>query len=47
MAQKLGVSVEYLLQTSMEEKLARLDEEFLAASSYILEKNKDLYQRLA
>lgn len=46
-AQKLGVTVEALLQASVEEKLARLDEDFLAATSYILEKNKELYQRLA
>lgn len=46
-AQKLGVSVEVLLQASVEEKLARLDEDFLSATAYILEKNSELYQRLA
>jgi hypothetical protein len=46
-AQRLGVTVEDLLQASVEEKLARLDEDFLSATSYILEKNKELYQRLA
>lgn len=46
-AQKLGVSVEVLLQASVEEKLARLDEDFLAAANYVLEKNSELYQRLA
>jgi hypothetical protein len=46
-AHKLGVSVEVLLQASVEEKLARLDEDFLAAANYVLEKNSELYQRLA
>lgn len=46
-AKKLGVSVEALLQASVEEKLARLDEDFLSATAYILEKNSELYQRLA
>jgi hypothetical protein len=41
------VSLEYLLQISVGEKLARLEEDFLAAAKYVLEKNKDLYQRLA
>ncbi|MDX2032726.1 MAG: DNA-binding protein [Blastocatellia bacterium] len=46
-AQKLGVSVEALLQASVEEKLARLDDDFLSATAYILEKNSELYHRLA
>ncbi len=46
-AQRLGVTLEYLLQTSVEEKLARLDEGFLFAAKYVLEKNAELYQRLA
>ncbi len=46
-AQRLGVSLEYLLQISVEEKLARLEEDFLAAANYVLDKNKELYQRLA
>ena len=46
-AQRLGVTVEDLLQTSVEEKLARLDEEFLSATAYILDKNAELYRRLA
>jgi predicted DNA-binding protein len=46
-AQKLGVPVEVLLQASVEEKLARLEEDFLAAATYVLEKNAELYRRLA
>jgi hypothetical protein len=46
-ANKLGVTVEELLQAIVEEKLARLDEDFLSATNYILEKNKELYRRLA
>jgi hypothetical protein len=46
-AQRLGVSLEDLLKISVEEKLARIEEDFLAAADYILDKNKELYQRLA
>ena len=34
-AQRLGVSLEHLLQISVEEKLARLEEDFLAAADYV------------
>jgi antitoxin FitA len=46
-AQKLGVSPEDLVRMSLEEKLARLDEGFLDAARYVLEKNAELYKRLA
>ena len=46
-AQKLGLTVESLLQASIEEKLARLDEDFRSAADYVLEKNAELYRRLA
>jgi hypothetical protein len=46
-AQRLGVTIEDLLHASVKEKLARLDEDFLTATSYVLEKNTELYQRLA
>ncbi len=46
-AQKLGVSPEDLVRISLEEKLARLDEGFLEAARYVLEKNAELYKRLA
>jgi hypothetical protein len=46
-AQKLGLMPEELLQISVEEKLARLDAEFLKAATYVIEKNDELYKRLA
>lgn len=46
-ARKLGVSVDELLNMSIEEKLARLDEEFRSAAEYVLSKNAELYKRLA
>ena len=41
-----GVSVEDLVRTSVEEKLAR-DAEFEAASDRVLAKNAELYERLS
>ena len=41
-----GVSVEDLLRLSVEEKLAR-DAEFERAAAVVLEKNAELYRRLA
>lgn len=46
-AERLGVSPEELLVSSLEEKLAQLDEQFNGASDYILNKNSELYKRLA
>lgn len=46
-ARRLGVSPESLIRMSLEEKLARLDEGFLEAVRYVLEKNAELYKRLA
>ena len=46
-AERLGVSPEELLVSSLEEKLAKLDEQFNSASDYILNKNSELYKRLA
>jgi len=46
-AKKLGLTVEQLLQISLEEKLARLDEEFQTAAEHVLNKNDELYKRLA
>lgn len=46
-AQTLGVTSAQLLQLSVEEKLARLDVDFQAAASYVLDKNAELYRRLA
>jgi len=41
-----GVSIEELVRTSVEEKLAR-DAEFERATGAILKKNAELYKRLA
>lgn len=41
-----GLSVDEYLRLSVEEKLAR-DEKFEAAAEYVLEKNTELYRRLA
>jgi len=46
-AQRLNVSAEQLLVLSLEEKLAQLDEEFRSSADYVLQKNADLYDRLA
>jgi antitoxin FitA len=46
-AQKLGLTLEQLLQISIEEKLARLDKDFLEAAAYVIVKNAELYRRLA
>jgi len=46
-AGRLGVSVEVLASLSIEELLAEPDEKFEIAAVYILNKNQDLYRRLA
>ncbi len=46
-AERLNVSPEELLILSLEEKLARLDAQFQNASDYVLNKNVELYKRLA
>lgn len=45
-AHEKGVSIDELVRTSLEEKLAR-DEEFDEASSLVLSKNAELYKRLS
>lgn len=46
-AQRLGLTLEQLLQISVEEKFARLDEDFRTAVQYVLHKNAELYKRLS
>jgi hypothetical protein len=46
-AERLNVSPEELLVLSLEEKLAQLDAQFQSASDYVLNKNAELYKRLA
>ncbi len=44
---RLGLTLEELILLSIEEILARPDEEFRQAMDYVLQKNAKLYQRLA
>lgn len=46
-AARLGVSPEELVRMSVEELLARPEEDFQRASDYVLRKNAELYRRLA
>jgi hypothetical protein len=47
LAQKLGMSTEELLSASVEDLLNSHQNEFNQAASYVLQKNAELYQRLA
>lgn len=47
LAQKLGMSTEELLSASVEDLLNYRQNEFNQAASYVLQKNAELYQRLA
>ncbi len=46
-ADRLGVSPEELILASIEELLAQPDEAFQDALNYVLDKNAELYRRLA
>lgn len=46
-AARLGVTPEDLVRTSIEELLARPDDAFQQAVDYVLNKNAELYRRLA
>ncbi|MBI3923264.1 MAG: DNA-binding protein [Armatimonadetes bacterium] len=46
-ATRLNVSPEELVRVSIEELLSRPDEPFERAVSHVLEKNAELYRRLA
>ena len=46
-AERLNVSLEELAMLSLEEKLAKLDDQFRNATDYVLNKNAELYKRLA
>ena len=47
LAQENGISLEDLLRVSIDEWLSYPKSEFVQASSYVLKKNAQLYQRLA
>jgi antitoxin FitA len=46
-ASRLGMSVEDLVLASVDDLLSQPDEAFKRAVDYVLQKNADLYQRLA
>lgn len=46
-AERLNVSPEQLSILSIEEKLAQIEDEFRRSAEYALQKNADLYRRLA
>lgn len=46
-ASKANVSPEQLVQMSVEEWLQRPNDDFASAASYVLQKNAELYRRLA
>jgi antitoxin FitA len=47
MAARFQVTLEDLVRVSLEEMLTRSDEDFQDAVNHVLNKNADLYQRLA
>jgi predicted transcriptional regulator len=47
MALKLGISMEDLIRISVEDMLTQQDEQFQKIAKYVLEKNLELYKRLA
>jgi hypothetical protein len=46
-ARQVGVTPEELARAGLEEWLARPREDFVKAAHYVLEKNAELYRRLA
>ena len=46
-ARRLGVSVQELLQATIDEALERFDADFERAARQVLDKNAELYRRLA
>jgi predicted transcriptional regulator len=46
-AARIGVSPETLARAGLEDWLGRPREDFIAAARYVLEKNEELYRRLA
>lgn len=47
MAARLGIAPEELIQTTLNDLLTQPDESFKPALDYVLEKNKELYRKLA
>lgn len=46
-AKNLGIKPEDFMLASVQEKLAKLDPEFINAMKYVIKKNAELYTRLA
>ena len=46
-SEKIGVKPEALLLLSLQEKLVNLDKEFTDTMKHVLQKNAELYERLA
>ena len=46
-AERLGISMEELLRASVDQTLQKLDADFEKAAQHVLEKNAELYRRLA
>ena len=46
-ATRLGITLADLVLLSIEETLSRPDEDFRKAADYVLQKNAELYRRLA
>lgn len=47
LAREAGVAPEELLRASVDEWLSKPREDFARAASYVLQKNRELYRRLA
>ena len=47
LAESLGITPEQLVQANVEDMLAQPKEDLQQALSYVLEKNEELYKRLA
>jgi predicted transcriptional regulator len=47
LADRLGMSIEGLARSTIEDLLAGPDDKFEQAAEYVLRKNEDLYRRLA
>ena len=47
LAERLGVSVEGLARSTIEDLLTGPDDKFERAAEYVLRKNEELYRRLA
>jgi hypothetical protein len=46
-AERYGIAPEEIARLSLEDLLSRSDESIQAQINYVIEKNKELYQRLA